>query len=392
MATQYTYAAGRIYLDKHASETKRDRLDAGFYTVKQDPMTGEFYLEGEKAVTLPARLYDNVQKKSERILKTFHDRNNSTGVLLTGLKGTGKTVLAKKVCVDSGLPVLLLTTPYFGEAFSKFIASIDQPAVIMVDEFEKIYGDEGNNDDDYPSGTKKQEHLLSLLDGVFSGKKLWLLTTNSERNVSEFLFNRPGRIFYRFNFRGLDKLFIEQFCQDHLKDFGKGKDEHIKDIVLLSKVHNKMSIDILISLIEEMNRYEEGVSEVLKYLNILLDFDTRFDCQIMIGERLARTCYTYTHPMMNVDEMWVNYGGDAFNVKWDKDNPVAINDDWTEMVFEGIKTTDTDIDDDDENSERSQEPITIQFNLSKAQEDGHDALGKILNRNGKPRGVRNEIK
>jgi AAA+ superfamily predicted ATPase len=73
-----------------------DRLPQGTYSIKQTP-TGEYYLERIQNLTLPTKLYGTTTRKAERIFNTFLKRPSTTGILLAGTKGSGKTMLAKQV-------------------------------------------------------------------------------------------------------------------------------------------------------------------------------------------------------------------------------------------------------------------------------------------------------
>jgi len=91
-------------------------------------------------------------------MRTFTDRSNSTGVLLTGEKGSGKTLLAKHLSImgyDMGIPTIVINSAWTGDSFNKLIQDIEQPLIVMFDEFEKVYNRE------------EQEKMLTLLDGVY---------------------------------------------------------------------------------------------------------------------------------------------------------------------------------------------------------------------------------
>ena len=70
-------------------------LPVGTYVVKVDPKG--YYLETIENFTLPSKLYGDTLRHSERIFNTFRDRSGPTGVMLTGEKGSGKTLLAKAI-------------------------------------------------------------------------------------------------------------------------------------------------------------------------------------------------------------------------------------------------------------------------------------------------------
>ena len=113
-----------------------------------------------------------------------------------------------------GIPTLLINSAYTGDAFFQFLYSIQQECIVFFDEFEKVY-----DDDD-------QQSLLTVLDGTFPSKKLFLLTSNSTDMINIHLKNRPGRIHYHINFKGLSGEFIKEYIQDNLDN-----KLHEKDLV-----------------------------------------------------------------------------------------------------------------------------------------------------------------
>jgi hypothetical protein len=236
-----------------------DFLPAGNYLVKFDMMSG-FYLESMDPFTLPSKMYGNHSKDADRIISTFNSRSHSTGSIFCGEKGSGKTMLTKlisRVLADAGVPTLIINNAYHGDAFNGFLSKITQPCVVLFDEFEKVYSEED------------QQHILTLMDGVYDGKKLFLLTCNNKWKVNEHMRNRPGRIFYMLEYEGLDQDFIREFCEDMLLN-----KTHINAVCMLTNMFTKFNFDMLQALIEEMNRYDESPSEALRLLNCKPDVGT----------------------------------------------------------------------------------------------------------------------
>lgn len=228
------------------------------YILQKDAFGGMF-LEKIEHFPQAGKLYGDVQKNTNRILHTFLSRKGSTGVMLAGEKGSGKTLLAKHIVNQAAqqhnIPTIVINAPWAGDAFSKFLQEITQPCIIMFDEFEKVYDREA------------QQHILTLLDGSFPSQKLFILTTNDKWRIDEHMRNRPGRIFYMLDFDGLDPNFIREYCEDNLQN-----KEHINQLVTMSGFFNKFNFDMLKAIVEEMNRYGETPQEATKMLNTKVEY------------------------------------------------------------------------------------------------------------------------
>jgi SpoVK/Ycf46/Vps4 family AAA+-type ATPase len=247
--------------DKEAMDL-HEHLPAGNYIVKQDQF-GNLFLEHVDGFEPPSKIYGDTIRNADRIISTFLDRKNKgTGVMLSGEKGSGKTLLAKTLSIETakqGIPTILINSPWRGDAFNKLIQDIDQPCVILFDEFEKVYDEE------------EQEEMLTLLDGVYPTQKLFVLTCNDKWRVDKHMRNRPGRIFYMMEFKGLDQEFIREYCLDNLKDASL---KNIDQICQTASLFSQFNFDMLKALCEEMNRYNESPRDAMRMLNAKPEFDT----------------------------------------------------------------------------------------------------------------------
>ena len=132
-----------------------DTLPAGNYVVGQDPY-GNLFLEQVDDFEMRGKRYGENDRNCNRIYSTFMDRPAATGVMLTGEKGSGKTLLAKTLtlkCADEGIPTIVINSPWRGDAFNQLLQDISQPCMVLFDEFEKDYEPD------------QQEEMLTLLDG-----------------------------------------------------------------------------------------------------------------------------------------------------------------------------------------------------------------------------------
>ena len=246
----------------------RDMLPPGNYTVKEMPMGGPLYLEHIDDFNRPSKVYGDCLKNTDRVIRTFMDRPNATGVMLTGEKGSGKTLLTKNIAIElaaQGVPTIVINAPWHGDKFNSFIQTIEQPCAILFDEFEKVYDRD------------QQEAILTLLDGVFPTKKLFLLTCNDKYRVDYHMRNRPGRVYYMMEFKGLDVNFIREYCEDNLKN-----KEYIDKVCNITTLFGQFNFDMLKALVEEMNRYNETPQEALRMLNAKPEFDGGAKYQVEI--------------------------------------------------------------------------------------------------------------
>jgi len=253
-------------------------LPAGTYVVKKNAMTGRLFLQTTEDFSLPAKVYGSPTQRIARIKSTFYSRSRSTGVLLAGDKGSGKTLLSKALSIDlmkDGVPTIVINEAWCGQEFNNLIANINQPALVIFDEFDKVY----DGDD--------QEDLLTLLDGTVETKKLFVLTTNSGY-VDPHLLNRPGRIYYKFSYEGIDEDFIREYLEDCLLN-----KQHIENFVSIANNFSSFTFDMMQAVVEEMNRYDESVETAMQYLNVdISNEDYSYAVDVLYdGKPISNTYY-----------------------------------------------------------------------------------------------------
>lgn len=222
-------------------------------------------LQVAKDFTFPKKIYGNELEVVKRFANTFLSNSSSMGVLFSGFKGSGKTLTAKLLTKEVGLPVILITSPYTSQELHKFFNDVQQEVVVFIDEFEKVYKE-----------NSEQEQFLPILDGVFDSKKLFIFTSNTFR-INEFLKSRPSRIRYHKEYMGLEEDTIEEIIDDLLNN-----KEHKAGLLSVIELLGSISADTLITLIDEMNLYNEDVYKSIKYLNVQIEH-TLFDVLMFIG-------------------------------------------------------------------------------------------------------------
>jgi hypothetical protein len=81
--------------------------------------------------------------------------------------------------------------------------------------------------------------------------------------------NRPGRIFYMMDFKGLEQDFIIEYCEDNLAN-----KLYIPQVCKIAMMFNQFNFDMLKALVEEMNRYDETPQEAMRMLNAKPEFSS----------------------------------------------------------------------------------------------------------------------
>lgn len=222
----------------------------GTYYVRYDLQLG-YYLEQIENFKLPSKIYGNTEIVN-RWLTSYKVNTRNTGIVLTGIKGSGKTLLSKKCAIDSKLPIIIIDTAYTDSDFISFITNPELGDVcIFIDEFEKIF-------------IQKEEinTLLTLLDGTFNTHNLFIFTCN-QMHTNEYLVNRPSRIRYRSHFESLPDEVINEVIADLLN-----YKEHTDSIKSVLQAIGIITFDLLIALINEINLFNESATEAVKHLNI----------------------------------------------------------------------------------------------------------------------------
>lgn len=246
-----------------------EKLPVGFYKIEYDFTKDKTTLLKVKNPELPEKFYGDIKELTTRYLKTFKHKDGNLGVLLAGEKGTGKSLLAINIAVEVNLPVIIVDKNIPQINIPSFLSKIDQPCVIFLDEFDKVFYDSVEKD------SYLQDSFLTLMDGVNSGKKLFLITCNNIKNIGDYFKNRPGRIHYYKEYRGLEDSVIDSIIENNLenKDYSEELKEELKKL-------GKVTMDILLSLIFEVNLYKESPKKTIGYLNIR-PFDMSYSFEIV---------------------------------------------------------------------------------------------------------------
>ena len=231
--------------------TQVPKLENAIYTLEVD-IFGYYLQRIENKFEFDHKIYGLETSFVDRVCKTFNATKSNLGVLLNGVKGTGKTVTAKIICNKLNQPVILVTKPIAECHF--FLNGIPQDITIFIDEFEKVFAKDKDNSAD----------MLTIMDGALNSehRRMFVLTTNN-LHVNENLIQRPGRIRYLVTFSDLHHSVIEEIVDDRLIHKSL-KDETIKFISNLEII----TVDIVNSIIDEVNIHEEAPDKFKAVFNV----------------------------------------------------------------------------------------------------------------------------
>lgn len=239
----YTLEAGKVY-------------DLDIYKSFGEVVT-KFTINGE--LNMPPTIYQTKKDKMlvDRVLNRFNNtEHNTTGVLLTGDKGTGKSVTAKIIASKANLPIVIINPHSNSILLENFFKSIDVPICILFDEVDKNFN---------------TEELLTFLDGLHkTSKKLVIMTANNEKQLSEYIKNRCSRIHYyrHYNMHTDAEEYANLICEEK-------KLENKNDIVkfIINNIKHP-SIDNISAFIDEYIITKDlniTPEEVIEFMNINVD-------------------------------------------------------------------------------------------------------------------------
>lgn len=251
--TEFIKIGDRLVIKPNGADY--DLIPGKVYDLSYDRYACDDIFKENGELSLPSKVYTS--KKDEffkkRVLTYFNNAfTDTTGVMLAGTKGTGKTIMAKVLAKESNLPIIIVDPQYPEHRLIKYFKQISTPVCILFDEVDKSFD---------------TEKMLDFLDGLQkTSKKLVIMTCNNLHKVSEYLQDRCSRIRYLRKYTTDDNL---EFLDILIKDMG------IKNVEEVSKFCREniklLSMDNIVAFLNEVKMLEDEditLEEIISVMNI----------------------------------------------------------------------------------------------------------------------------
>lgn len=222
------------------------------YNINVDRYTDAISLEESTGLSLPSKVYctQRDERFIDKVINSYNlSENGFTGVMLAGLKGSGKTVMAKLIANKSGLPIINIDKNIRPYILRNLVSMLGDTSVcFLFDELDKVLAD-------YDDSV-----LLQVLDGSDTkGKHMILFTCNDDDEISEYLIDRCSRIRYWREFDEMSPSLIMEVLNDKLND-----KKEVKSLTDFIKDNFEVcSFDNIASFVKEANDYPTTTFEEL---------------------------------------------------------------------------------------------------------------------------------
>lgn len=145
---------------------------------------------------LPTTFFGDIENQHDILITDYRKAavgKKSTGVLLAGVKGNGKTLLMEKVSntlISMDIPVINIEENIPAFILRKVIRSVG-PCCVLFDEFEKNYSP---SIPDSESTSTYQADLLTLFSDSSLKGVMFIMTSNYVSAINPMFLTRPGRL------------------------------------------------------------------------------------------------------------------------------------------------------------------------------------------------------
>ncbi|KAI4305217.1 hypothetical protein L6164_028598 [Bauhinia variegata] len=199
---------------------------------------------------------DEAKEELEEIVEFLRNPDRYTrlgarpprGVLLVGLPGTGKTLLAKAVAGEADVPFISCSASEFVELYVGMGASRvrdlfarakkEAPSIIFIDEIDAVAKSRDSKFRIVSNDEREQtlNQLLTEMDGFDSSSAVIVLGATNRSDVLDPALRRPGRFDRVVTVETPDRIGRESILKVHVskKELPLGKDVHLGDIASMT--------------------------------------------------------------------------------------------------------------------------------------------------------------
>ncbi|NYZ79293.1 CDC48 family AAA ATPase [Candidatus Micrarchaeota archaeon] len=200
--------------------------------------------ELKEAVELPLKSPEKFTKMGIRPVR---------GILLVGLPGTGKTLLAKAVATESEANFISVKGPEFlskwvgesekavRELFRK--ARMAAPCIVFIDELDSVASFRGSFDEGTRVAERIVNSLLTEMDGLQNLKNVVVLAATNRPDMLDPALLRPGRFDKVIQLPAPDEKMRLEIFKIHTKGMPLAKDVELKELAKKSEGYTGADIE-----------------------------------------------------------------------------------------------------------------------------------------------------
>lgn len=265
-------------------------LPVGVYKYQLDQFENPYLTRIADKFHFPYKIYGIERSFIDRIKRSWSETTGNFGVLLNGVKGTGKTVTAEMICNEMNLPVIII--PFHHKSIVSFLNEIQQDVIVFIDEFEKIYDGYNNS-------------LLPIMDGALKTKhRLMFLLTTNELRIERNLLQRPSRIRYVKTFDDMTLDVIMEVVDDTLlhPELRECTIKMISELPIIT-------MDLVKSIVQEVNIHHEDPQVFKAIFNVHSDREELYNVFKLNDEGVKEEVASCT----TIEPRWITAQGSIGN-------------------------------------------------------------------------------
>lgn len=237
MKNNWIYSGNNYRLEEVSQQVPK--LPVSVYKIKLDQYENMYLQQIDNRFPLPEKIYDVERGFIDRVKKSWKYTDSNMGILLNGVKGTGKSICAEMIANEMNLPVIIIGFNH--KNLLSFLNDIQQDFIVFIDEYDKVFERYSNS-------------LLPIMDGVLkSDHKIMFLLTSNEISLERNMLQRPSRVRYIKTFADLTLPVIMEVVEDML-EHKELYDETVKFISELPII----TMDLVKSIVGEVNIHHES--------------------------------------------------------------------------------------------------------------------------------------